>query len=62
MPITEKGRSAGSDPIPNYVRQDKPESTSQLLNLQVRRLSRLYALSFETAATLAPFVFAGLPR
>jgi hypothetical protein len=29
---------------------------------QARRLCRLYALSFDAAVTLAPFVFAVVPR
>jgi hypothetical protein len=62
MALKEKGRPAGGDPIPNYVLPDNAEFIAQPFELQARRLSQLYALSIETAATLAPFVFAVVPR
>jgi hypothetical protein len=49
-------------PVTQAVSSNYPEFTTSRVELQTRRLSRLYALSFETAATLAPFVFAGVPR
>jgi hypothetical protein len=39
-----------------------PENSPAVAELQARRLSRLHALSYEAAITLAPFVFAVVPR
>jgi hypothetical protein len=62
MAFKEKGRQDAS-PIPNIVvNHDNPEFKTPPSDLQARRLCRLYALSYETAATLAPLVFAVAPR
>jgi hypothetical protein len=50
VPVTQAGSS-------NY-----PEFTTSCVELQTRRLSRLYAISFETASVLAPLIFAVVPR
>jgi hypothetical protein len=39
-----------------------PENSPAVGELQARRLRRLHALSFDAAITLAPFVFAQVPR
>jgi hypothetical protein len=57
MARNEKGRPAGADPIPKIVRQDDLEFKQQPLDLQVRRLTRRYALTAAMAAIVAPLVF-----
>jgi hypothetical protein len=57
MPVNEKGRPAGGDPIPNDVRKDKLEFKPQPRDLQVSRLIRRCAIGAGLATTLAPFVF-----
>ena len=61
MARKESGRPAGGDPIPNDVRQDNSEFTSQPLDLQqllqVSRLTRRCAISAAMAATMAPMIF-----
>jgi hypothetical protein len=61
MAFTEKGRPEGS-PIPNYVLADSESISPSLLNLQVYRLTRLYAVNATLAETIAPLVFLGALR
>jgi len=57
MPVKEKGRPAGGDPIPNDVFQDNLEFNPQPRDLQVSRLIRRCAICAGLATTLAPLVF-----
>jgi hypothetical protein len=54
----EKGRSAGSRPIPNDVLPDSSECTSQLIKLQAFSLAHRYSINAATAEILAFIVFA----
>jgi hypothetical protein len=56
MPTKEKAHLSGG-PIPNYVLPDAESITPSLLNLQVSRLVRLYAVNGYMAETVAPLVF-----
>jgi hypothetical protein len=58
MPIKEKGHLAKGSPIPKYIHaHGPPESNPPLLQLQVLRLARLYAVNGSMAEVLAPLVF-----
>lgn len=56
MALKEKGRPEGS-PIPNCVLADPESISPSLLNLQVSRLARLYAVNAAMAEAIAPLVF-----
>lgn len=54
----EKGRPAQSSPIPKFIHTHGPaEYNPSLLQLQVLRLSPLYAVNGPMAEVLAPLVF-----
>jgi hypothetical protein len=55
------GRREGS-PIPDIVLADAESLIPSLLNLQVSRLARLYAVNAAMAETIAPLVFLGAMR
>ncbi len=58
MSIKEKGCPAESSPIPKYIHaHGRTESNPSLLQLQISRLSRLYAVNGPMAEVLAPLVF-----
>jgi hypothetical protein len=56
--VNEKGCPAESSPIPKYIHAHGPaESNPSLLQQQISRLSRLYAVNGPMAEALAPLVF-----
>jgi hypothetical protein len=58
MSVKEKGRPAESSPIPKFIHaHGQAESSLSLLQLQVLRLSRLYAVNGPMAEVLASLVF-----
>jgi hypothetical protein len=57
-PVNEKGCPTESSPIPKYIHaHGQTESNTSLLQLQILRLSRLYAVNGPMAEALAPLVF-----
>jgi hypothetical protein len=56
MSTKEKAHLSGG-PIPNCVLPDPESIAPSLLNLQVEKLVRLYAVNAAMAETLAPLVF-----
>jgi hypothetical protein len=56
MASKEKGCPAGS-PIPKIVLADNADIAPSAIDLQVARLTRLYAVNAAMAEVLAPLVF-----
>jgi hypothetical protein len=57
MASKEKGCPAEGSPIPKIVLADNSDIAPPAINLQVARLTRLYAVNAAMAEALAPLVF-----